>query len=134
MAEISVDDTREIAIRRVMKSLSRLRASGLEFPIMNERGAAPLHIALPTDAVGKVEERVTAMGGAANVIIAFPERFVLIAWDGEEIDGGEAVDIHEHSSIEMLSMWLERCVGPANVKMIRAASAKPRVKELEYQF
>lgn len=124
---------RDEVTRRVVKSLARVRASGDMFSVRNQSGAAPIIVTLPEDRVGDVEDRVRGMGGAANVVLAYPENFVIWSWDSTIDVAIESVDVHEESTMDMLHMWLLRCEGNAsNLNVVRSALSNQR--ELSYQF
>lgn len=117
---------------RVIKSLSRLRADGLALPVRRENGAAPVVLALPSDPVGEVEERVAAAGGSANVVLALVDRLVVWAWTESTSENVEVIEVHEASEMDMLQLWITQCEGPARFNLVRASLGSAR--ELEYQF
>lgn len=124
---------RDQITRRVMKSLARVRAQGDVFSVRRDDGTAPVIVSLPEDRVGEIEDRVTSMGGAANVVLAFADSFVLWAWDSTVDVAIESVDVHEESTMGMLHVWLQQCEGQAsNLNVVRSALSNQR--ELAYQF
>jgi hypothetical protein len=121
-----VQSDRDKAIIRVMKSLARLRAHGDVLPVRRSTGVAPIVVVLPSDRVGDVEEQVRDAGGVANVIIAETNGFVIWSWDCTVPASEDALQVHEHSTMEMFRLWCEaREDGIASYDLVR---------ELAYQF
>ena len=127
---------RDEIVSRVVKTLSRLRAHGPLFNVTDDKGVAPVHIALGEDRVGDVQSRVIRMGGAANVLIATDETLTMISWHCDVIakDAIDDVDVHEDITLTMLMAWLDSHDGAAHMNLVRATRESMKPKELEYQF
>lgn len=123
---------RDETFMRVIKSLSRLRADGLVLPVRRENGAAPVVLALPSDPIGEIEERISAAGGSANLVLALVDRLVVWAWTESTPENVEAIEVHEDASLDMLQLWIAHCEGSASINLVRASLGSAR--ELEYQF
>ena len=131
---------RDAATRRVMKSLARRAATHSALPVVNEDGAAPLLIALPGELLSVVAGRLDAMGGRANVVLAFPDRYRICGFTQqmvEEIESDEdAVTAHHESTIDMFfDVIAATPTGTLTLTIgVNEAATLPRVEDLEYAF
>ena len=132
MDELTDNETpREQAIRRVMRSISRRVVHYGPLPVQAADGTYPIVVALPEDTVADTEDRRNRVGRNANVVVAYPERMVLIAMrDGVNDDPAE---VHPDSSMDMLVLFLKN--NPEDIPAIRVGSrTAPRIEELAYAF
>lgn len=132
MGEVTAQETpRDQAIRRVMRSISRRVVAAGPLPVQAEDGSYPIVVALPEDSVGDMEERRQRVSRDVNVVVAYPDRMVLIAMrDGVREDPAE---IHPDSTMDMLVFYLKRSTDP--VPAIRVGSrTAPKIEELAYAF
>ena len=129
------DYDRDVATRRVVKAFSRLKMRGqLDLAVRTEEGATPICVVLPGDIVGHVSDRVTAMGGAANVVIAYPDSFSILSWVGDVQDGPDDVDVAEQINMSMFLAYLRTCDGEATMNVRRGARESVQVPEMAYPF
>lgn len=117
---------------RVMKSLARLRAHSNVLPVRDASGSAPIVVALPDEQVGDVSDRVKAMGGLVNLIYATLDGFTILRWDDDAISSSETIEVHAHSTMAMLVLYVEQ--HPDVVTSLNITPADVPVQELEYQF
>jgi hypothetical protein len=114
-----------------MRSISRRVVNAGPLPVQAEDGSYPVIVALPNDTVADIDDRRSRMSRDANVVVAYPERMVLIAMrDGVRDDPAE---IHPDSTMDMLVYYLKN--NPEDVPAIRVGSrTAPRIEELAYAF
>jgi hypothetical protein len=131
---------RDAATRRVMKSLAR-RAMTQKLPCVNDEGVAPIVIALPGELLLTVVARVDDMGGSANVVLAFPDRYRVCGFTRnmvEELESGdESVTAHGTSTIDMFFDVIASTATGALTLTIPSAGdqvEKPQVEDSEYAF
>lgn len=124
--------SRSATTARVMKSLSRLLAHDDILPVRRTDNTAPIVVALPDDAVGDVNEWVTEAGGCANVILAERDGFYIWAWDVDGIETIDTIDVHHHTTMIMLQLWLTQ--NPDAVASFNVLASAARAEELAYQF
>jgi hypothetical protein len=93
---------RDQATRRVMRSLPSIAASGGLVPGNDD---VPLLIMLPDDTVAHLTESLARVGGTANVVIAFPDRILLMSVVPGILDENH-VDTSEHADVHMLTDWI----------------------------
>ncbi len=75
----ATESGRDRVIRRVMRSISRRVVNSGPLPVQGSDGSYPIVVALPEDTVADMEARRDRISRDANVVVAFPERMVLIA-------------------------------------------------------
>lgn len=132
MGEVTEQETpRDQAIRRVMRSISRRVIAAGPLPVQAKDGSYPIVVALPEDTVGDMEERRNRVSRDVNVVVAYPDRMVLIAMrDGVREDPAE---IHPDSTMDMLVLYLKSST--ESVPAIRVGSrTAPKIEELAYAF
>lgn len=132
-----MDKNRIEATARVMKALSRLLAQRDVLQVRLADGTAPIVVALPDDAVGAVNARVTESGGCANVVIADRDGFSIWTWDVDGMEAMEAIDVHEDSTVGMLRAWLvQHPEQEASVNLLTRSlpASAAAAKELAYPF
>ena len=124
---------RDAAIRRVMKSLARLRAKG-PFPVALDDGTSPTVIALPSDTMSAVHARVTRAGGYANVFVAYDQRITLVALrcEAAEMVAGDEPDLHPDIEIDMFLQLVRASSTEQEKFLMHRASASSQVRELDY--
>jgi hypothetical protein len=69
-------------------------------------GSSPLIVALPSDYISRVIGQVHRVGGSANVIVAYPNHFELLALQDGAPTQGELIISHD-LSMGMLSIRLQ---------------------------
>ena len=127
-----LESPREKAIRRVMRSISRRVVSFGPLPVRAEDGTYPIVVALPNETVAEMEERRNRLSRDVNVVVAYPERMVLIAMRDAVRD--DPAEIHPDSTMDMLVHYL-RNSGSNDVPSIRIGSTTaPRLEDLAYAF
>lgn len=127
----TTESPRDQAIRRVMRSISRRVVNSGPLPVQATDGSYPIVVTLPDDTVADMEDRRNRMSRDANVVVAFPERMVLIAM--RDVARDNPAEIHPDSTMEMLVYYLQH--SSEEVPAIRiGAKTAPRVEELAYAF
>jgi hypothetical protein len=121
------------ATRRVMQAVAR-RVAHNPLPIRLEDGTSPIVVALPTDTVEAIDARLARAGGSANIMVAFPDKIMLITALTAEYDN-DIADVAPNSTVEMLIEWLQSTTtGTGSIRLREPRHSLPRVEELEYAF
>lgn len=127
-----LESPREKATRRVMRSISRRVVNFGPLPVRAEDGTYPIVVVLPEETVADMEDRRNRISRDVNVVVAYPERMVLIAMRDAVHD--DPAEIHPGSTMDMLVFYLRNSAGE-DVPAIRVGSvAAPHVEELAYTF
>jgi hypothetical protein len=125
------ESTRDQAIRRVMRSISRRVVNAGPLPVQAKDGSYPVVVALPDDTVADMEERRNRIGRDVNIVVAYPERMVLIAMrDAVREDPAE---IHPDSTMDMLVFYVRNHSEDSPAIRVGSKTA-PRIEELAYAF
>lgn len=125
------ETSREQATRRVMRSISRRVVNSGPLPVQAADGTYPIVVALPDELVTDMEERRSRISREVNVVVAYPDRMVLIAMrDGDSDDPAE---IHPDSTMDMLVYYLRNTSVATPSIRIGNASA-PLLEDLAYAF
>lgn len=122
---------REKAIRRVMRSISRRVVNSGPLPVRASDGTYPIVVALPDDTVAEMEERRNRISRDVNVVVAYPERMVLIAMRDAVRD--DPAEIHPDSTVDMLVLYL-RSAGEQVPAIKIGSRTAPKIEELAYAF
>lgn len=132
MDEMAVHESaRDQVIRRVMRNISRRVVNSGPLPVQASDGSYPIVVAMPDDSVADMEERRNRISRDINVVVAYPERMVLIAMRDAIRD--DPAEIHPDSTMDMLVFYLKNA--PQEVPAIRVGSkTAPRIEELAYAF
>lgn len=132
MSHAPDDDTpRDATIRRVMRNLARRAINLGPLPVQTDDGEYPVIVMLPDDSVGDMEQRRNRVSRDANIVVAYPERMVLIAMrDAVREDPAE---VHPDSTMDMLVEYLRTHPDAAPAIRVGTLSA-PLVEDLEYAF
>lgn len=125
------ETVRDRVIRRVMRNISRRVVNSGPLPVQAADGSYPIIVTLPDDTVADMEASRERISRDANVVVAYPERMVLIAMrDGVHEDPAE---IHPDSTMGMLVYYLKN--SGEQVPAIRVgAKTAPLLEELAYAF
>lgn len=125
------ESSRDIVVRRVMRNLARRAINHGPLPVQAEDGTYPVVVVLPEDTVGDMEERRSRVGRDANVVVAYPDRMVLIAM--RDAVRENAAEVHPDSPMDMLVIFLRE--HPDENPAIRVgARMAPRIEDLAYAF
>ena len=135
MADKITQTERDRATTRVMRAVARRSVVLGPLPVRAEDGSYPVIVTLPDDTLGYMESRRNHIGRSANVIVAYPERMVLIAMrDGQSDD---AAPVDSDASMALFVSWLQNTdmQRPA-IRVTKRAetAARPRVEEIAYVF
>jgi hypothetical protein len=125
------ESPREQAIRRVMRSISRRVVNAGPLPVQAEDGSYPIVVTLPDDTVADMEERRNRISRDVNVVVAYPERMVLIAMRDAVRDN--PAEIHPDSTMDMLVLFLKTTSDEKPAIRVGSKTA-PRLEELAYAF
>lgn len=130
-------DVRNIATRRVMKTVAR-RSAVEPLPVVAQDGTRPIVVALPDDDLKVVFERVAAFGGRANVFVAFPDWLALIeltTGTGAQ-EASQVQPIHEAISMAMYVEFLKLHDSPVTVTLSASerATARHGLHQVAYAF
>lgn len=137
MADKVTETERDRATTRVMRAVARRSIVLGPLPVRASDGTYPVIVTLPDDTLDYMETRRDSIGRDSNVVVAFPERMVLIAMrDGQSDD---AAPIHRDQMMAMFVYWLQNT--DMNRPAIRVAdkepgesSSRPRTEDLAYIF
>jgi hypothetical protein len=122
---------REQAVRRVMRSISRRVVNFGPLPVKAKDGTYPVIVTLPDDTVSDMEDQRNRVSRDANIVVAYPERMVLIAMRDAVRD--DPAEIHPDSTMDMLVVYIKSHTD--DVPAIRVGSkTAPRIEELAYAF
>lgn len=127
------------AIRRIMKAVARIAARG-SLPVKLENGQSPVVVALPQDSVEHLSEQLVQAGGSANVLVAYPDHFYLVAMaeTPSSSDLEEVAEVHHLSDVDMLLQWMKTLPEAGGTFKVNGSPARehvsPVVKEMEYVF
>lgn len=122
---------RDVVVRRVMRNLARRTVNHGPLPVQAADGTYPIVVVLPDDSVGDMEARRSRVGRDANVIVAYPDRMVLIAM--RDAVREDAAEIHPDSPMDMLVIFLR--AHPDETPAIRVGTeASRRIEDLAYAF
>jgi hypothetical protein len=114
-----------------MRSISRRVVNFGPLPVQAKDGSYPVIVALPDDTVSDVEDQRDRISRDANIVVAYPERMVLIAM--REAVRDDPAEIHPDSTIDMLVLYIKS--HSEEVPAIRVGSkTAPRIEELAYAF
>lgn len=114
-----------------MRSISRRVVNAGPLPVRAIDGSYPVVVALPDDTVADMEERRNRISRDANVVVAYPERMVLIAMRDAVRD--DPAEIHPDSTMDMLVNYIK--YNSETIPAIRIGSVTaPRIEELAYAF
>lgn len=130
MAQV-IESARDRAIRRVMRSIARRVVNSGPLPVQAADGTYPLVVALPEDTVADMEERRNRISRDVNVVVAYPERMVLIAMRDAVRD--DPAEIHPDSTMDMLVYYLKNS-GEQMPAIKVGSKTAPRLEELAYAF
>ena len=120
---------RDQAIRRVMQSLPGIVATGA---LISDKHDAPRLVMLPDDTVGYLSEALARVGGTANVVIAFPEKILLMTVTPGVLDDNH-VDANAHADMQMLVDWIGAVPDSTASFSVNAKTAHPLpVQQLTY--
>lgn len=120
---------RDQAIRRVMRSLPGIAASGV---LVTENSDAPLLVMLPDDTVAYLSDALARVGGTANVMIAFPERILLLTITPSVLEENH-VEANASAELQMLVDWIGAVPENTASFSVQTASAHPvPVRQLSY--
>lgn len=120
---------RDQAIRRVMRSLPGIAASGV---LVTENSDAPLLVMLPDDTVAFLSDALARVGGTANVMIAFPERILLLTITPGVLEENH-VEANASAELQMLVDWIGAVPENTASFSVHTASAHPvPVRQLSY--
>lgn len=101
--------TRDEATKRVLKAIGRHSPRIQLFA--NAEGVSPIVVALPNEHVSEVVARVRAVGGRANVAVAYAKTYSLIQMGAAIRSNEGAVVVNQDLSMGMLLIKLERNPG-----------------------
>lgn len=130
-----VKTERDVATVRVSKSLARLLVHA-SLPVRDERGTSPVIVALPSDSLASVVEKVSR-SGAANVIVAYREKMVLLPLSSEHEFTRDLNVIGTESDIDMFVKYLEHQQTDSNqfgVESVAQPEIQAPLRELQYAF
>lgn len=127
----AIESARDRTIRRVMRSIARRVVSFGPLPVQAADGTYPLVVALPDDTVADMEERRNRISRDVNVVVAYPERMVLIAMRDAVRD--DPAEIHPDSTMDMLVYYLKNS-GEKTPAIKVGSKTAPRLEELAYAF
>jgi hypothetical protein len=114
-----------------MRSISRRVVNAGPLPVQAKDGSYPVIVALPEDTVSDMDERRNRISRDVNVVVAYPERMVLIAMRDSVREN--PAEIHPDSTMDMLVLYLKS--SSEVVPAIRVGSrTAPRIEELAYAF
>ena len=120
---------RDRVIRRVMRNISRRVVNSGPLPVQATDGSYPIVVTLPEDTVADMEERRNRINRDANVVVAYPDRMVLIAMrDGVREDPQE---IPPTTTMAMLVLFLQNA--GEDVPAIRVGVASERLDEMDLE-
>lgn len=117
--------------KRVMKTIG-CSAEPVELMKL-EDGTSPLVVALPNEYVSDVFDRVTALGGQANIAVAYAKHFQTLTLTDRSVTAGE-LEVNRDLSMGMLLIKMSRNPGKTiRVKVRDSAVALPQIEtKLEY--
>lgn len=114
-----------------MRSVARRVVNSGPLPVQAHDGSYPIVVMLPEETVADMEDRRNRLSRDSNVVVAFPDRMVVIAMrDGIRDDPAE---VHPESTMEMLVYYLKS--NPETTPAIRVGkTTAPLIEELAYAF
>ncbi len=124
---------RDRATTRVMRAVARRSIVLGPLPVRADDGTYPVVVTLPDDTLEYMESRRNNIGRNANVMVAFPERMVLIAMrDG---DSDDAAPVDADLTMGMFVYWLQNTdmKHPA-IRIAERVETRPVVEEVAYVF
>lgn len=128
---------RSIATRRVMKTIAR-HVARQPLPTRLDDGSSPVIVALPEDALANVVAQVDAIGGRANVFVAFPDRLALIdtSIDGLNPTPENHQKSHANTTMAMYVEFLRHTNGESVTVTVNSsrASHASSVQDVAYAF
>lgn len=120
---------RDQAIRRVMRSLPGIAASGA---LLAERTDAPLLVMLPEDTVAYLSHSLSRVGGMANVAIALPDTILLLTVTPGTLEENH-VEANASADLQMLVDWIGAVPENTASFSVQTASAHSLpVRQLSY--
>jgi len=102
--------TRDDATRRVMKTVARTFESE-PLPLRLGDGTQPLVVALPSEYISEIVNRVISIGGQANVAVAFNDHFTTIALGNKTAQSVHVLEINQDLSMGMFLIKLQQNPG-----------------------
>lgn len=114
-----------------MRNLARRAVNYGPLPVQAQDGTYPVVVMLPEDTVGDMEERRGRVGRDVNVVVAYPERMVLIAM--RDAIREDAAEVHPDSAMDMLVLFLREHHGETPAIRIGTVDA-PLIEDLAYAF
>lgn len=135
MADNVTQSKRDRATTRVMRAVARRSVVLGPLPVQADDGSYPVIVTLPDDTLGYMENRRKNIGRDANVVVAYPDRMVLIAMrDGQRED---AAPVDADASMALFVSWLQSTdMDRPAIRVTARADSRPRpsVEELAYVF
>lgn len=122
--------SRDTATRRILKSLALGRYDQL---YVAEDGSRPIVISTPDEHISEVLSRVAAIGGKANVAIAFAKHFSVMILGGGGTSAGE-ITISRDLSMGMLLLRVEQNPGKRVRLRFRDVDTDIPVGQLELEY
>lgn len=117
--------------KRVMKTIG---TSATPVHLMKlDDGSSPLVVALPNENVSDVFDRVRAIGGNANIAIAYAKDFQMMTLSDRAVSDGE-LEVNRDLSMGMLSIKMSQNPGKTiRIKVRESAVALPQIEtKLQY--
>jgi len=114
-----------------MRNLARRAVNYGPLPVRAADGTYPVIVMLPNDTVGDMEARRDRISRDVNVVVAYPDRMVLIAMRDAVRD--DAAEVSPDSDMEMLVLFLRQ--HPDSTPAIRVGTVEaPLIEDLAYAF
>ena len=126
MAAELFETKRDQAIRRVMRALPGIAASGALVP---DESDSPLLVVLPDDTVAHLSDELARVGGTANVMIAFPEKILLLRVTPGVLEENH-VEADSAADLQMLVDWIGAV--PENTASFSVQSARAHAVPVSY--
>ena len=124
--------SRDDATRRVMKTLA-LTNSPASFPHRLADGSTPIVVALPNEYVSDVMNRVSSMGGNANVAVAFRDHFQTVVL-GTSLKGNESEVVEINQDISMGMFLIRVTANPGKRMRFRFRNINADVPEVSLEM
>lgn len=125
--------TRDDATRRVMKTVARTFDSE-PLPLRLEDGTQPLVVALPSEYISEIVNRVVSIGGQANVAVAFNDHFTTIVLGNKADQSMHVLEINQDLSMGMFLIKLQQNPGKSMRLKFRDVDANVPEASLELAY
>ncbi len=125
--------SRDDATRRVMKTVAHTFASE-PLPFQLEDGTQPLVVALPSEYISEIVNRVISIGGKANIAVAFNDHFTTIVLGDDAKQSMDVLEINQDLSMGMFLIKLQQNPGKSMRLKFRGVDANVPESSLELAY